>query len=709
MPRDTRPGLFDALFAPRAIALYGASGDPTKNTARPQRYLRKHGYAGRIAPINRTRREVLGETAYPRLAEVPYDVDHAFIMVPPGDVPAACAECFERRVPVVTIFSDGFGETGAAGLAVQDQLVAGARAAGVRLVGPNSIGLISTAPGMALSVSAVLDLESLRAGPLAVVSQSGSLIGALLSRGAARGIGFSRLVSIGNEADLSIGELVDQLVTDDATRAVLLFLESLRDAPLLAAAARRAFAAGKPVLVYKLGRSEAGETLARSHTGAIAGDDRATDAFFRAHGMLRVRHFEGLIEAAHLAIGQRAPRGRRVAMVTTTGGGAAVVADPLGAAGVELVGPPAALANAFRALGVRIGDSPLVDLTLAGARGSVYEPVLGGLLGSDHCDAVLAAVGSSGQFHPQVAIEPIVRAQRAHPHKPLAVFIAPDAPASLSLLAAAGIAAFRSPEACADALAGFLAWRAPATPPPTDAAVIPALKAILARRHPLRAERLFEALGVPQAPAQWLAAATTPIEIEFPVALKIASPDIEHKTEVGGVELGLKSAPAAAAAARRIGKRVNRAQPKARLDGFIAATMQRGLMEVILGFRRDAQVGPIVLVGAGGTLAELHRDVALRVAPVSEAEALEMIGEVRGFALLDGFRGAPRGDRDALARAIAAFSKLAALDAVAEAEINPLLVRAAGEGVIGVDALLVLGESRSRSTRATPSASPATR
>ena len=669
-------GLFRALFAPRGIALYGASGDATKNTARPLRYLRKHGFQGLVAPINRTRREVLGEPAFPSLAAAPGNIDQAFIMVPPDDVPAACEECFARPIPVVTIFTDGFGETGAAGRRVEDVLVAKARAAGARLLGPNSIGLVSTLPPTALTVNASLELERLPVGPLAVVSQSGSLIGALLSRGAARGIGFSRLVSVGNEADLSVGELTDLLVDDAQTKSILLFLETLRDPERLARAARRAFEAGKPVIAYKLGRSSAGEALARSHTGALAGDDRAAEAFFAACGMLRVRNFEALIETAQLAIGQRPPRGKRVAAMTTTGGGAAVVADPLGASGAELVSPPPALIERVRALGVRVSDSPLIDLTLAGTRANVYGPVLEALLASDHCDAVLAAVGSSAQFHPQLAIEPILGARRKHPGKALAVFIAPEAPASLELLAKNGIAAFRTPESCADALATFLAWRVPRERPHVEAA-------------PSLAD-----LGIPKAPSQRLHTPDEPIAVPFPVAIKIDSPDIEHKTEVGGVELGLRDAQEAAAAARRVLERVRAARPQARIDGIVASSMQTGLGEAILGYRVDAQAGPLVLVGAGGTLAELYRDFALRLAPVTVEEAREMIAEVRGFAPLRGYRNAPRGDLEALAQAVAVFSRLAARPEVLEAEINPLIIKA--EGVIGVDALVVLREGAGR-------------
>lgn len=658
--------LFRALFAPRGVALYGASGDSSKNTARPQKFLRKHGYAGTVAPINRTRAEVLGERAYARLADAPGEIDQAFIMVPPEDVPAACEECFLRGVPLVTIFTDGFGETGEAGREAQAELVRRARAAGARLLGPNSIGLASTSPATVLTVNASFDIDPLPVGPLAVVSQSGSLIGSLLSRGAARGLGFSRLVSVGNEADLSVGELMQLLVDDAQTGAILLFLETLRDATRIASAARRAFAAGKPVVAYKLGRSSAGESLARSHTGALAGDDRAADAFFQACGILRVRNFEALLETAALAKGRRPPRGRRVATMTTTGGGAAVVADPLGALGAELVSPPPAVANAIRALGVRVTESPLIDLTLAGARASVYGPVLEALLASEHCDAVLAAVGSSAQFQPQVAVEPILAAARKLPGKALAVFLAPEALASLELLSRQGVAAFRTPEACAEALAAFLAWRAPRATPVSEAI----------------------SYEIPQAPAQRLRSPDEPISIPFPVAIKIDSPDIEHKTDAGGVELGLRDAADAAAAARRVLERVRAARPGARIDGLVASTMQAGLAEAILGYRRDPQVGPLVLVGAGGTLAELYRDFALRLAPVTLEEASEMIAEVRGFEPLRGYRDAPRGDLEALARAVVAHSQLAARPEVLEAEINPLIVKA--DGVVGVDSLVVL-------------------
>src|SRR3954465_8094468 len=240
--------LFQALFEPRAIALVGASGDASKNTSRPQRYLRKHGYRGRIIPVNPGRDEIFGEKAYPDVASIPEAVDHAFVMVPAKAVQAAIEQCAARGIPVATIYSDGFAETGAEGRRAQERILEIARAGGVRVIGPNCIGLVSTDPGCALSVNAVLEMETIKAGPLAIVSQSGSMLGGLMSRGLGRGVGFSKLISVGNESDLSVGEFADLLVDDPHTQTILLFLETLRDADKLAHAAKRAYAAGKRIV-----------------------------------------------------------------------------------------------------------------------------------------------------------------------------------------------------------------------------------------------------------------------------------------------------------------------------------------------------------------------------------------------------------------------------------------------------------------------------
>ena len=637
--------LAQALFAPRAVALIGASGDARKNTARPQRYLRKHGYVGRVVPINPGRSEVLGEAAWPSLAQAPGEIDHAFIMV--EDVEGALEDCGAKGVPVVSVYSDGFADKGKEGLRRQLDLVSRARALGVRVLGPNSMGVIDARARLALTVNAVLEIERLPAGGVSIVSQSGTMLGTVLSRGAGRGLGFAKLVSVGNEADLGVGELVQLLAADADTRVILLFLETIRDAARLKAAAQSAQAAGKAVVAYKLGRSALGETLARSHTGALAGADAALDAYFRDCGILRVDMLETLVEIAPLVQSRRPPelaRPGRVAVVSTTGGGAATVVDRLGLRGVAL--------------------ASMHDLTMTATTDS-YRGTLERLLQSPECDAVLAVVGSSAQFHPQLAVQPILECAKAE--KPVAAFMTPHAEASLALCAQHGIAAFRTPEACADALAAYLAWRSPRKAPP----------AVLPSSLPAEPFALFAALGVPVAPWQLATAPLYAHDIPYPVAAKLAG--VAHKTEKKAVILGVPDRPAFEDAVKPFGGKA-----------VLVQKMESGLGEAIVGYRNDAVVGPLVLVGAGGILSEIYRDFAMRVAPVTVEEAAEMIAEVKGLAPLRGFRNLPCGDLDALARAVSAVSMLAQAADIAEAEINPLIVKE--DGVVAVDALVVRKE-----------------
>ena len=684
--------LYQAVFDPRSIALIGASGDEKKNTSRPQRYLRRHGYTGKIIPVNPGRDEIFGEKAYPDVTAVPEAIDHAFVMVPAKAVPAALAQCVAKKIPVVTVYSDGFAETGAAGREKQRELNDIIRGSSTRLVGPNCIGLMSTQTHLALSVNAVLEKLKITPGGLALVSQSGSMMGGLMSRGLGRGVGFSKLISVGNEADLGVGELAGLLVDDAHTDAILLFMETIRDADHLANAARRAYDAGKPVIVYKLGRSAVGQDLAASHTGAMAGTAEAVDAFFRAHGMLSVDTLETLFELPALVQGRKPSKRHRVAVMTTTGGGAACVVDRIGTYGVDVVGPTDALVSALAAKNISINKSRITDLTLAGAKKEIYGGVLNALLASDHCEMVLAVVGSSAQFQPQIAIEPLVEADRRD--KALAVFLAPHAEASLKLLANAGVAGFRTPESCADAIRAWRDWTPPAQIPAPDArrtaAAAQLLKAATGKQlNEQQACAVFGALGVPQAQTAVMVDANTKIDIGYPVVAKILSPDIAHKTDAGGVILNVCDASQLKKAAEDIYSRVKAKHPQAKLNGILVQRMERGLAEVIVGYKRDPQVGPLVVIGVGGVLAEIYHDFAMRIAPVTPETAMEMIEEVKGLAVIRGYRSLPKGDCAALAQAVAAFSQLAAFDDIAEAEINPLIVRKDGDGVVAVDGLIV--------------------
>ena len=684
-----------ALFTPRAVALVGASGNLQKNTARPMRFMRKHGFAGKIYPINRTQTEIMGEPAYADLADLPGPIDHAFVMVASELVMPMLEPIAKAGAKVVTIYSDGFGETGPEGMIAQNALIARARELGMRVIGPNSIGLADLHSGMILSVNAAFEAESLIAGELSLVSQSGSMMGSMLARAAARGFGFAKSVSVGNESDVTVGEVINALVDDPDTRTILLFLETIRDSKKMAAALERARQHNKPVIAYKIGRSEQGDSLAQSHTGALAGNDVAVDAFLRAHGVMRVRNLETLFELAPLAqryLGKTKPHPvpARVAVITTTGGAAATVVDNLGLMGMVAVAPPPAFIEHMAGRGIKIRETSIIDLTLA-ATSVQYKDLLEQLLQTDWCDAVLSVVGSSAQFHPELAVKPLVDSVKSE-SKALAVFLAPEATASLGLLQKAGIAAFRTPESCADALSVFFQKR-DAAPAQLTPVVWPAHlpKQGLLTEH--EAGQAFAALGLRTAKAQVIAIDQTSHEVPYPIVVKISSRDIPHKTEAGGVRVGIKDASAFEQAAREIRESVRQYAPQAQLDGLLVQQMEGRLLELILGYRNDALVGPTIILGAGGITAEISPDFAIRLAPVTLEQARAMIDEVRITALIKGFRGLPKGDIEALAQTVVAFSRLAAVQGVAvqEAEINPLFVQE--NGAVAVDGLIRLGDA----------------
>jgi acyl-CoA synthetase (NDP forming) len=678
------------------VALVGASADTAKTNSRPQRYLRKHGYRGRVLPINPGRSEIFGEQAWPDLRSAPGPIEHAFIMVPAAAVPDIVEQCCELKIPVATIFSAGFAELGEEGLARQRRMVETARAGGLRLLGPNCMGVISVPDAVPLTVNAVIDTEPLRAGPLGVISQSGSTLGTLVTRAQARGLGFSRLVSVGNECDLGVGELAETLVGDPETGAILLFLETFRDADRLAGAARRAYAAGKPVIAYKLGRSAVGRQAATSHTGAMVGEDEVASAFFREHGIIRVDMMESLFETPRLVLGHRPASGKRVAVVTGTGGAAAMVADRLGTLGAEVVPPPPAVIDKLAGRRIRIAPAPITDIPMGRGEGGVHSMILSELLASDHCDAVVSVVGSSSRSREVLVGRVLGATGRAR--KPLAVFLAPRADEGLALLEENGIAGFRTPETCADAVNAYLNWREPGS---RETRIGPEVAAASALARQARGTRLnerdscalFAALGIPAAGSRAWNGKEPWVEPDGDVAIKVLSADIPHKTDAGMVRLNIP----AAAARREAEQLLDDARvrfPQARVDGVLVQAMESGLAEVIVGYRRDPEVGPIVMLGAGGIAAEIKRDHSVRIAPVGLEEAASMIDEVRDLAVLRGHRNLPRGDCAAIVRAVRTLSLLALLDAprVVEAEINPLIVRRDGRGVVAVDGLVVLDD-----------------
>jgi acyl-CoA synthetase (NDP forming) len=537
------------------------------------------------------------------------------------------------------------------------------------------------------TANAAFDEPDLPVGRIFAASHSGGMIGTFLSRGKARGIHFAGLVSVGNEVDLSIGEICAATLDDPGIDGYVLFLETMRKADTLRTFALEAAKRGKPVLAYKLGRSAAARELAVSHTGALAGEDDIAGMFLAECGIARADTLEGLIEGfpllARMPARERGAKPASVAVVTTTAGGATMVIDPLSVRGINVAPPtPQTLARLKEVTGVDVAPARLIDLTLAGAQYKVMKGALDVLTTAPEYDLVVVTVGSSARFYPDLAVKPIIDSTGAT--KSIAAFLVPEAPDALARLAAAGVPNFHTPEACADAVAAALHRHVPRAIE---------VRAANTSGNPrmldeLEAYGLFDKLGVPHAPSVALEAGIGKIPalpFTYPVVVKALSAAIAHKSDVGGVVLNVRDDAALVAAIGKI-------KQATKVDRVLVQPMVSGLGEVLVGYRVDLDVGPTVMLAAGGVLAEILRDRSIRLAPVDLAEAKAMIGEVVALKALAGYRGKPSGDLQALAQALVLLSRLALHDgpAVAEAEINPLIVRQKGDGVIAVDALVKL-------------------
>jgi acetate---CoA ligase (ADP-forming) len=685
-------GLAQALLAPHCVAIVGQSNDAGKTAGRPLKYLRQAGFAGRIYPVNERRDTVLGERAWPTLAALPEVPEHVYIVTGTQAAVEAVQDCGRLGVKVATVLADGFGEAGPEGLARVAQLREVAARTGLRIVGPSSLGVVNLHARMMLTANAAFEEHPLPAGRIFAASHSGGMIGTLLSRGLARGIHFAGLISVGNEVDLSLGEICAAVLDDPAIEAYLLFLESLRHADALRAFALAAAQRNKPILAYKLGRSPEARELAVSHTGALAGEDDVADAFLSDCGIARVDTLDALVEGLPLlrrvpvaAAGTRP----RVGVVTTTAGGATMVVDPLAVRGVGIESPSAETLVRLAAAGIAVKPARLIDLTLAGTRYESMKAALDVIVTAPEFDLVVAVVGSSARFHPDLAVKPIIDC--AGSAKPLAAFLVPDALAALAALSRAGVPNFRTPEACADAIAAALARRAP-RPIATAAQPVGDGGSWL---DDLETYALLDRLGIARAPSLAIDAyeeRAPALPFPYPVAVKALAAGIAHKTDIGGVVLGVADGDGLTAAIRRIRASVAQHRHGTLVDRMLVQPMVSGLGEALIGYRVDRDVGPIVVVAAGGVFTEIYHDRSLRLAPVDLTTAHEMIAQVRGLTPLAGYRGLPAGDLAALAHAIVALSRLATADgpAVLEAEINPLIVRPAGLGVVAVDALAKL-------------------
>ncbi len=688
------------LIRPRSVAIIGASADSGKTAGRPLAYLRKHGFDGAIYPVNPRVTHIGDVPCYPDIDSLPQVPDVAIILLGAGRAHQAVRELAQKGTSAAIVLASGYAEAGAEGKERQQQLRQAAGA--MRILGPNTIGLVNLTDGIPLSASGALEMDQFPVGDVGVVSQSGGILGALLSRAAARGLGMSKLISTSNEVDLEMADFIDYLVDDESTKVIALYIESIRNPQKFRAAALRARHAGKPVVAFKIGRSEAGAQAAISHTGALAGQDTMYDALFQQTGVIRAQRFSDLLDMPSALSTGRTLRGRRVAILTSTGGAGTLVSDSLGVAGFETPAPGQQTAAALRALQ---GEMPAaldrnpVDVTLAGLQPDLLRGAIGALSASDDYDALVMVVGSSSLGNPQLMADAICDCL-PQTDKPIIAFVSPHAPNVARLLNQKHIPAFMEPECCAVALDAM--WQTQAEPALQAPAIVksPPLTDLAAGTlNEAQARDLFSRFGIAGAdqtivsnPAQAQAAA---LQYGSAVVLKILSSQIMHKSDVGGVCVGV--------APEQVAERITRMQTDVyaktgvRPGQFLVQQMVTSGIELILGFHRDA-LGSAILLGMGGVTAELLKDTTMRLLPeqggLTLAQAHDMMHDLRTWPLLDGYRGRVKADQQALAQAIVNFSNMVASlgDRLIEAEINPLFVLSDGQGVKAADGIAILAD-----------------
>jgi acetyl coenzyme A synthetase (ADP forming)-like protein len=681
-------GLLDAFFRPKGVAVIGASHNPTKLGYAVLSNVARHGYTGPVYPVNPKGGEILGLRCYPSVPDVPRPCELAVIIAPAAATPDILDQCGQHRMKAAIVISGGFSEAGPEGAALERRLVEIARAHSMRLLGPNCIGVIDTYTPL----DTTFGPDMPKPGEITFVSQSGAVCGGVIDWALGAGIGMSRIVTLGNQADLNETDILESLGHDDQTSVIAMYLEGVDGGRRFVDAARRV-SARKPIVAIKAGYTEAGGQAAASHTGALAGSDSAYQAVFNETGIIRVPNLEALFDASTSLANQPLPRGERVAVLTNAGGPGVLASDSLAANGLRL----ATLSDETRFclrqfLQPHANTHNPVDM-LGGADESDYARALDTLLQDPGVDAVLV-INVPQVLVPAIRIvrgiaDVVLRFQAPQDHtKPVMTCLIGDVslPEATEFMRQSQLPLFPFPERAVAALAAMVQRRKwlekisnfkfkisdsnLQSPISNLQSQIPTLPMTLARSA-------NEAAHIAQ-------------EMSFPVALKIASPDISHKSDVGGVEVGLRTASAVRAAYKRIVANARAAKPDAHIEGVTVQAMARPGREVIVGAVRDPQFGPLVMFGSGGVYVELLKDVSFRLAPVARDEALAMVEETLAGKLLAGLRGQPPADKSAVANVIVAVSQLIASDdSLAEMDINPLIVYNEGEGAVAVDVRMV--------------------
>ena len=707
----------EELFRPSSIAVIGASNKPGTVGTTLFRNILTAGFQGIAYPVNPSWKSVSGVRCYPTVASLPEPPELAVVIVPAAAVGETIDDLGRAGTKGVVVISAGFREVGEAGAALEDDLVRRAAQYRMSIVGPNCFGLFNTDPTVALNATFSESLPP--PGNIAFVSQSGALGAGILQYGITERIGFSRFVSVGNRAGVDENDLLRALGRDPATRVILLYVESLANGRKFLEAAREV-TEEKPVLVIKSGRTAAGERASKSHTGSLSqsGRDQLYDSLFAQSGVQRMDTLGALFRAAKLFGAGLRMEGPRLVILTNSGGPGIVAADAAIRHGLELPALPSRLHDhlAKRLPTIATVANP-IDMT-SRVLGDAYRDSLTALLGSPEIHGVLVIATPAG-FMTGDSVARAILAGKEKSTKPLVacLFGLTDLSNEVNFLEEHGIPTFTFPEEGIEAigsLARYHAWRTrPRLPLQTFAVDQAAARGMIDRAiaagnldlPEYEARSLLGAYGIPfpgektvRTVEEGLRAAE---EIGYPVVLKIASPDISHKTDVGGVALGIGDAEALRTAWTRMERSVRAAAPTARIEGFEVQAQIPSGKEVLVGVQRDPNFGPIVAFGLGGIYVEVMQDVTFRLAPMGPLSAANMVAATKAFPMLKGVRGEPPSDLKALEETILRVSQLAVeMPEIVELDINPLMVRSAGKGVVAVDARVVLAPS----SRSGPSA-----
>ena len=706
---------FDALFAPGAIALIGASNRPGSVGAVLARNLQAGGFKGPVLAVNPHETAIGSVLSYRSVADLPVTPDLAVLATPPETIPGLIAELGARGCRAAIVVTAGFGEGGrAAGEALRKAMLDAAEPHLLRIVGPNCLGFMSTAAGINASFAHIAP----RKGDIAFLSQSGALVTAVLDWADERELGFSHIVSLGDMSDVDFGDLLDYLAQDAGTRAILLYVESIKAARKFMSAARIA-ARAKPVIVIKAGRSQSGAKAAMSHTGALAGADAVYDAAFRRAGMLRVFELREIFEAAETLSRRLNVRGDRLTILTNGGGAGVLAADALDARGGRLAElSPEAKAGLDKVLPVSWSETNPIDI-IGDASGQRYADALDALAANPDQDAILVMNCPTGVVAPDEASTAVLKHATGKGAVPMLTCWLGDATAKVArkAFADAGVATYETPDDAVRAFMHLVDYRRNQAllmeAPPAGTVVAAEAKAraralveaVLADGRTLLSEAesktLLAAYGVPVVETKVARddaeAASMVAAFGAPCAVKILSPDITHKSDVGGVRLNLRTPEDVAEAVAGIREQVAIHAPKARIAGFTVEPMVQRPMshELIAGLIDDGVFGPVILFGQGGTAVEVLADRALGLPPLNTVLARDMIGRTRVARLLKGYRDVPAVDMAAVEATLIRLADLAIdLPEVAELDINPLLADA--DGVIALDARVVVRTATDR-------------